>query len=185
VCGCCNPNDARGRGVLRHGCRELRRPSQRRQLLNLHAKQEQALSRRERRRISGAAQWAPQVSVTSGFDAYSIEVRVPRDAELIWVLLAQRAGRETPALHFKKIGRGAEGVLTVKVPHQAQSFMELPIIRAFSYCGDHGSWASEDLEVFGLQGGHLILRERMAPEIVGDVDYSGMHCSPRDLDMDA
>jgi len=124
--------------------------------MDLNAKQEQALSRRESRRISGASQWVPLVSVTSDVDSHHIEVRVEQDAELIWVLLA---GGPT-MLHIAKFARGAEGVLRVNLP-RTESLMELPVIQAFSYCSEHGSWASEDLKVFGRRAEYLPLSETL------------------------
>lgn len=148
--------------------------------LDLSAKEQQALTRRESRRITGAAECVPHASAS--FDRVRgvrvLEVRVPSsDAELVWVRFApQPTTTAPPSLHIAEIAPGAEPVLRVDLP-AAATLSQLPLIRAFSYCGQYGSWAAADLEVAGRRVDYLLLREVAPPEVDGDVE---MVSSPRD-----
>jgi len=137
----------------------------------------QAIRRRDvYRKVSGAEKFAPRVTATYDKErgCHVLEARVPStEVECIWVRL-------DGTFEEKRIAPGCfsvDGSTMLFCDLPAGVVESSPCIRAFSFSAKAGSWASPDLEICGRRKGYLVLRERMAPEVEGDV---GMVYSPRD-----
>jgi len=139
---------------------------------DLDGREAQALRRRDgERKTSGAGDFAPRV--TAYFDRdrgmHVLEARTPSaEVENIWLWLGK-------AVKVAELSPGAEPVLQIPLPEEMVNTS--PCIRAFSFSAKYGAWASADLEVAGRRKDYLVLRERLRPEVCGDVD---MATSPRD-----